>query len=146
MAAPKLYDPTKVKVFLAGIPVRDYGEDTFISLSRMADLRTPTVGADGNVTINRSANMTGTLELTIMSNSATNNVLNILATRDEGFPLAIVDANFAGDLGAATSYAFVANIPDFERGAEIGENVWPILLVDANVAFDALKNVADIIP
>ncbi|MGL5714710.1 MAG: phage structural protein [Paraclostridium sp.] len=137
---PKGYDPTKVKVYAGAVLMKDFGEDTFIKVSRTVPMRSQKVGADGNLTINRSANNTGMMEITIMNNSASNAVLKTLALLDEGFPIAIVDLNFAGDLGASSIYAWVENTPDFERAAEVGECTWPIIVADVDLVFAALDS------
>ncbi|MGL5190544.1 MAG: phage structural protein [Cetobacterium sp.] len=135
---PKGYDPTKVKIYAGGILLKDFGEDTFIKVSRTVPMRSQKVGADGNLTINRSANNTGMMEITVMNNSASNSVLKTLALLDEGFPVAVVDLNFAGDLGASSIYAWVENTPDFERAAEVGECTWPIIVANVDLVFAAL--------
>lgn len=135
---PKGYDPTKVKIYAGGVLMRDFGEDTFIKVSRVVPMRSTKVGADGNVTVNKSANNTGMMEITIMNNSASNAVLKGLALLDDGFPIAVVDLNFAGDLGTSSIYAWVENTPDFERAAEVGECTWPIIVADVDFVYAAL--------
>lgn len=139
MGRPKGYDPTLIKVYAGGILMKDFGEDTMVKVTRAEDMRSTTVGADGNVTVNKSANNTGTLEITIMNNSASNAVLKGLSRLDKGFPVAVVDLNYAGDLGSATTFAFIQNIPDFERAAKVGECTWPIILTDVDMVFKALE-------
>lgn len=139
MGKPKGYDPTLIKVLLGGIQMTDFGEDTMVKVTRTSDLRSATVGADGNVTVNKSADHTGTMEITLMNNSASNAILKGLALSDTGFPAAVVDLNFAGDLGTVTTFAFVQNIPDFERAAKVGECTWQIILTDVDVVFAALS-------
>lgn len=142
---PKGYDPTKVKIIANGIRIKDFAEDTFIKISRNNPMRSPSVGADGNLTINRSADNTGMCEITIKNNSASNAVLKTLAALDGGFPLAIVDLNYSGDLGASTAFAWIENLPDFERAAQLGESTWPIILSNTDIAFAALSAVGGII-
>lgn len=142
MGKPKGYDPTLIKVLLGGVQITDFGEDTMVKVNRTDDMRSATVGADGNVTINKSANNTGTMEITIMNNSASNAILKGLALIDKGFPAAVVDLNFAGDLGTVTTYAYVQNIPDFERAAKVGECTWQLILADVDLVFKALENVS----
>lgn len=144
MSKPKGYDPTKIKIYASGILLKDFGEDTFVKVSRTVPMRSMKVGADGNITVNKSANNTGKAEITLMNNSASNAVLKGLALLDGGFPIAIVDLNFAGDLGASTLYAWVENTPDFERAAEVGECTWPIMLSNVDLVFAALANVASV--
>lgn len=140
MGKPKGYDPTKIKVYAGGILIRDFGEDTMVKVARAVDMRSPTVGADGNLTVNKSANNTGTLEITVMNNSASNAILKGLALLDEGFPVAVVDMNFAGDLGSSSVNAWVQNIPDFTRAEKVGECTWPIILGNVDLVFEALKD------
>lgn len=140
MGKPKGYDPTKIKIYAGGMPIQDFGTDSMVKVARAVDMRSPTVGADGNLTVNKSANNTGTLEITIMNNSASNAILKGLALLDGGFPIAVVDMNFAGDLGSSTVHSWVQNIPDFERAEKVGECTWPIILGNVDVVFDALKD------
>lgn len=141
MGKPKGYDPTLIKVLLGGIQMTDFGEDSMVKVTRTSDLRSATVGADGNVTVNKSADRTGTMEITLMHNSASNAILKTLSASDAGFPAVVVDLNFAGDLGTVTTFAFVKNIPDFERAAKVGECTWQIILTDVDTVFSALENV-----
>lgn len=141
MGKPKGYDPTLIKVLLGGIQMTDFGEDSMVKVTRTSDLRSATVGADGNVTVNKSADRTGTMEITLMHNSASNAILKALSASDAGFPAVVVDLNFAGDLGTVTTFAFVKNIPDFERAAKVGECTWQIILTDVDTVFSALENV-----
>lgn len=142
MGKPKGYDPTLIKVILGGIQMTDFGEDTMVKVTRTSDLRSTTVGADGNVTVNKSADHTGTMEITLMNNSASNAILKGLSLLDKGFPAAVVDLNYAGDLGTVTTFAFVQNIPDFERAAKVGECTWQIILTDVDTVFKALEGLA----
>lgn len=142
---PKGYDPTQIKVYAGNVRMVDFGEDTMVKITRTKPLRSMTVGAVGNVTVNKSADHTGKAEITLMNNSASNDILKGLALLDDGFPFAVVDMNRAGDLGSSTLYAYVENMPDFERAAEVGECTWSILLADVDFVLQALANVASVI-
>lgn len=142
---PKGYDPTKVKIIANGVRIKDFAEDTFIKISRSNPLRSTSVGADGNLTVNRSADNTGMCEISIKNNSASNAILKGLAALDGGFPIAIVDLNYSGDLGASTAFAWVENLPDFERAAQVGECTWPIILSNVDLAFAALSAIGALI-
>lgn len=140
-AKPKGYSPTDVFVYILGHEISYYGEDTFIKVARMEDMRSPTVGADGNVTINRSANNVGTMELTIMHNSEDQAMLNALSISDAPFPVSVQDRNEDGDVGINSIYGYIQSVPDFSRGKNVGENTWVIILADITTVYSALENV-----
>jgi hypothetical protein len=140
---PKTYDPDEVKIYIGPALITDFGTDTFIKVSRAESMRTAKVGVGGNVTVNKNHNNTGMVEITLMNNSGSNAILNGAALLDTGFPLAVVDMNESGDLGASTAGAWVENLPDFERAKEVGECTWSIFVSDVNIVYSALASVAE---
>lgn len=140
---PKTYDPDEVKVYIGPALMTDYGTDTFIKISRNESMRTMKVGVGGNTTVNKNHNNTGMIEITLMNNSGSNAILKAAALLDTGFPIAIVDMNESGDLGASAAFGWVENMPDFERAKEVGECTWPLMVSDVDMIFSALASVAE---
>ncbi|TDX43704.1 phage structural protein [Orenia marismortui] len=131
----KQYDPKKVSVTVAGFVLTGFGEDTFITGSRSSDKRTTHVSAKGEVTFSKSADDTGEVTFTLKHNSPGNAMLKRLYNSDDEFQFACVDANIDGDIGVAGSRCVVKTLPDFERGAEVGEVEWNLLVADYDHAF-----------
>lgn len=137
--ATKTYDPTKVVVTLAGFILSGFGESTMVKASRKEDSYKETVGAQGDVVRNKSANHTGEVDITLLETSASNGVLSTLmladAESDTGIvPLLIKDLN--GTALAVAAEAWVVKPPDLEFAKEQKDRAWKIMCADLEL-FDA---------
>lgn len=130
------YDPKKVNITVDGFVVTGYAEDTFISGERNTEKRSLTVGADGNPDVNKSADDTGTVSITLKANSPANAKLKELYKQDDPFNFLCIDQNMNGDVGISGSECVVENLPNFEKAAELGETEWSLLVFDYENAFD----------
>lgn len=77
------YNAAEINISVGGANISGYASGTFVSISSEAPLYNPTVGADGEVSRSRSNNRSGTLTLTLLQTSASNDVLSALAAADE---------------------------------------------------------------
>lgn len=135
------YDPTKVKIVVDGHVVTGFGEDTMINVSRMEDKRDIHVGAQGETTFMKSANDAAEVTITLASNSPSNVKFRELYAQDEPFVFVVVDQNFAADVGGLGSECVVQNLPDWERGNELGEREWVFIVADYEEAFEDAEGV-----
>ncbi len=125
--AVKTYSPKDVSVIVAGTQITGFAEDTFVSVERDADAFTKVVGASGEVARSASADLSGTITLTLLGTSASNDILSALAIADQvslsgEFPVLIKD-EFGTSLHTAPS-AWIMKQPNKEYAAEVGETEW----------------------
>ncbi len=99
------YDSLNHDLIVAGIRMIDYADDIKISIEYEEDFRTVTVGVDGATTTNEKHNRNAKIDISILANSPLNAILTNLAISGKEFPVAHVDRNFNGDIGAFASKA-----------------------------------------
>lgn len=129
MATTQTYDAAQhLASFLGNALPLATGPDTFLKVSRNQDGYTTQVGASGYGTRSRINDKSGTVELTLMAASQTNDILMAIALSDElapgsgAGPLFIKEAN--GTTVVAAQNAWIKKIPDMERGKEAGTVTW----------------------
>ncbi len=123
----KTYDPKEFSVIVGGHIVGGYDDGTFIKAERNEDMWTTKVGADGEGARAKSNNKSGTVEVTLLQSSGSNDVLSGFALADElnnggQVPVLIKDANGTTVVSAET--AWIKKMPAVEGGKEIGNRVW----------------------
>lgn len=122
------YDPASHSVsFLGNLFADGFGTDTFIKAARNEDGFTFTPSVSGGGTRNKNNNKSGTLELTVMSDSQANDILSALALQDELLgtaigPLFLKDSN--GTTRVSAQNAWIKKQPDIERQKEVGMTTW----------------------
>ena len=77
------YDPANVIVSIGGTPMSGFADGTFVMVSRDEDIFSKVSGADGEVSRAKSNNRSGSLTLTLMQTSMSNDVLSAIAVLDE---------------------------------------------------------------
>lgn len=78
------YSPDKVNVNLGGmVEIKGFADGTFISMTRNSPRTSTVVGAKGDVGITRSADRTGTLELTLLQNSPSNEIFSAMVNAED---------------------------------------------------------------
>jgi hypothetical protein len=75
MASNKAYDPSKSTLALGGLTVSGYAPDTKVVISRTNGVSTPTVGVDGDISVNIDPRKVGTLTFSLMHNSDFNDLV-----------------------------------------------------------------------
>jgi hypothetical protein len=125
--AVKTYSPKDVSVIVAGTQISGFAEDSFVTVERDSDAFTKIVGADGEVSRSASADLSGTITLTLLGTSASNDILAALAIADAislngEFPVLIKDELGTSLHTAPTSWIQKASTKEY--GAEIGDNEW----------------------
>lgn len=137
------YDPKKVNAIAAGIVLTGFSEGTFISGERTTEKRTFAVGAKGDVTVNKSADDTGTITLTLKQTSPSNSVLLTLYNQDKSFPFAVIDANFSGDVGLIGGQCYVQNLPTQSWAGEEETREWTLMSVSYDNTFAVVGEAVD---
>ncbi len=136
MAFAGTYDPAQVVVTFLGNILTGFGPDTFLTVERESDAFSDEVGADGEVARARSRDRRGTVTLTLLQSSLSNDVLSAAAAADElgGLgvgPLLIKD--LTGATLVAAESAWVRKIANVEYGKEITAREWMIRCADMTV-------------
>lgn len=121
------YDPAKHAVSVAGFLIGGFGPDTFIVAERAEDTFSTQVGASGEVARTRNRNASGTITITLLASSLSNNVLSNLAQADElsgsGVgPFQALDIN--GMTVARAPNCWVQKLPNMERAKDLGVVEW----------------------
>jgi hypothetical protein len=121
------YDPSRVSITVGSSIVIGRGESTFVAASRNEDGVTLKMGSDGRGTRNMNTNKSGTISVTLLADSPTNDDLDEIAVKDEDQATGMVtitvnDQN--GNAQANLPFGWVKKIPDLERAKEMGEVTW----------------------
>lgn len=125
----KRYDPKDIIVTLAGAPMEGFAEGTFVNAERTNDSFQTVVGADGEGARAKSNDQSGTVTVTLMQTSLSNDILSAQLTLDElqgdgVFPLLIKDLNGLTIIAAESAY--IQKPPAAGYGRELEDRVWVI--------------------
>lgn len=130
MAFSKDYDPLKVAIHIAGVAVEGFADGTFVTVNRNSQSWTGSSGAGGEHARAKSNDKSGTVELTLMQTSATNDRLSAFLLADENangagkFGFTLTDAN--GQTSVAALDMWVQQPPALEFGKELSDRVWTL--------------------
>ena len=132
----KDYDPNGVVISLgppigegATVTMEGFADGTFITVNRNNPNWSVMSGASGETARARSNDLTGTVELTLMQSSASNNILSAFLTADEAtnsgkFSFYMEDGASGTVISAAEMW--VQQAPTVEFGKELGDRVWTL--------------------
>jgi hypothetical protein len=125
----KTYNPAQVQCIVAGIPISGYADGTFITCGRDNDAFSSGSGSDGEGWRAKSNDRTGTLTLTLLQTSESNDALSALAIADElsgdGVgPLMLKDGS--GRTLFAAETCWIAKTADVEFAREVTGREWMI--------------------
>ncbi len=126
---PRTYDPNKVSCTFKGNIITGYGKDSRIEAERSEDLFTTQVGCDGEFARSVSRNRMGTVKITLLATSPTNDVLSAALALDEltgagAGELSVEDHN--GTSLVRSAAAWVKKMVPLKRGKEVEENEWTL--------------------
>jgi Protein of unknown function (DUF3277) len=135
MAILKTYSPEKVIVNVAGTNIHGFAEDSIVSVVRNVDAFSTKVGADGEVGRSHNPDRTGTITITLKSDSDSNDFLSALAIADDVslagvFPILVEDAN--GTSLHSCDAAWIQKSADAEYNREMSEREWVIYCSQLN--------------
>jgi hypothetical protein len=127
--AVKTYNPVDVAVVVAAIPISGFADGTFIIAARDNPAFTKGSGADGEGWRAKSNDRTGTVTLTLLQTSVSNDALSALAALDEASgdgvgPLLVKDNSGRTLIAAETCW--VEKIADSEFAREVTNREWVI--------------------
>lgn len=122
-----LYDPSQVVVTWGPNLISGFAEGTFIAATRDEDGFFKKIGADGEVGRARNKNRGGSVTLTLLQTSLSNDTLSASQVADEltglgTFPLLVKD--LLGNTLLTAPNAWVKKRADAEFGKEISDREW----------------------
>lgn len=125
----KSYDPASVSIVFAGIPMEGYADGTFITVARDNPSFNLAIGSDGEGARAKSNDKSGTITVTLMQNSLTNDLLSALSIADEQTgdgigPFLMKD--LSGRTLCAAETAWLEKPSDIEFAREISNREWTI--------------------
>lgn len=132
----KQYDPSKVRVIFAGRALSGFADGTFITASRRNPTWTLMSGADGETARSKSNDRTGTVVLTLLQSSSSNDVLSAKALLDElsgtGVGPILIQDLFGTTLVQGET-AFIEKPADIVLAKEIEAREWTLLVSEMNI-------------
>lgn len=85
------YDPEDIILLIGGVPVKNFGSDSAVVISRDGNINEKQVGVLGEVTVNRMRDKTGTLTVTLKGQSEEDKMLDELQALDVySFPVVLI--------------------------------------------------------
>lgn len=123
----KTYNPKRVIVTYRGALITGFADGSFVSVERATDSFSTQAGADGEVARVASADKSGTVRITLLQTSASNDFLSASLREDEltnqgGGPLMIKDAN--GRTLVVAADAWIQRAPNIEFAKEGTAREW----------------------
>ena len=119
MALPT-YSSKCVKVAFNGIPLDGLAPDSFITFSRSVAVTDTEVGADGQVSISKSPDITGTCSIVLQQQSIANKILaGILGQQDASCDIISGDLTIydpSGSLLAVMKNCHIQEAPEIDLG------------------------------
>lgn len=123
------YNPKDVSVVVNGTVLTGFAEDSFVTAEKAEDNYTKYVGALGEVARSKNADPTGSITVTLNHTSPSNAVLNALAKSKDTFSAFVIDRN-SKQVNAGGGTCWIQKPASIERGAEISEREWTIVVAD----------------
>lgn len=127
----RTYDPNQVNLYISGILVTGFAEDTFIEVKRNEPIYKTKYGVRGDATRTRNANKSGTITFHLMQSAVANEKLSELVAADEiaaagtiVFPVMIKDSS--GTSLDSAPEAWIIGYPDATYAREVKERTWVI--------------------
>jgi len=155
------YNPNLVNVTLGGkLTIKGFADGTFCEMQRSTPRTTTVVGAKGDVGITKVADHTGTVVLTLLQNSPTNQYLSAIVnaedTRDELYRADMVIEDKSGSVLAIAHFCHIQEPAPIILGDGQNAKVWtffsenvkyfdlPVGVLDGDGVADAAELVAAI--
>lgn len=121
------YNPGEVSVSVGGFDISGFADGTFVTVARENPAFNLTVGADGDATRAKSNDNSGSITITLLSGSPSNDVLSQLAQADEtsgaGLVVVMVKDNSGSTLALAET-GWIERLPDTVFDREVTEREW----------------------
>lgn len=125
---PRTYDPARVVVTFKGSIITGYGKDSLVEAERNEDAFSLDVGCDGEFCRSANRNKSGSIKLTLMASSPSNDILSAALAVDElsgagAGEFSIADLNGTSLLNCV---AWVKKQTPLKRGKTVAENEWTL--------------------
>lgn len=123
------YDPGLVTVTFGPILITGYGPEDFVTVKRTEPTFEMTAGAGGDVVRVRKRRRDGTVTLTLLQASPTNDLLSAILAEDEELGTGIrpfMLKDLSGTTLVAAPAAWIQGYPEVGRGAAAGTVEWMI--------------------
>ncbi len=134
--AVRTFDPANVIISIGGVPMSGYADGTFVMVARDEDAFTKVSGADGEVSRAKSNNRSGTLTLTLMQTSMSNDILSAIALLDETSNAGIVPV-LVKEIGTLTilmsGEGWIKKFPDASYSKDVENREWILDLASLNM-------------
>jgi len=136
MGAPYTYDPKKVAVIVAGVPLGGFADGSFITAERSNDTFSKVSGADGVVSRAKSNDKSGSIKITLQQSSPSNDILSGIQILDEvsnaGVVLIVIQ-DFSGRTTLVSAFAWIKKPPSAEFSKEISNREWEFECADLDI-------------
>ncbi len=132
----KTYIPKKILVIVGGVPISGFAEDSMVKTVRDEDTFAKKVGVDGEVSRSQNHNRSGTVTITLMQTSPSNDVLSGFAALDELTGAGVVPVLIKDLSGTSTFFSsscWVKKPPEGAYGKEVGNREWVLDTVDIDI-------------
>ncbi len=129
----KTYSAKHCNIIVGPTKLDDFGESDMVSVTRDEGKWVKTIGADGKASRSYVASTAGTVEITLMQTSASNEVLTLLLAGDTAtlkgqVPLFIQDT--IGGSAYFSTDAWIQGPPEVTLGKEVNEYTWTLDCAD----------------
>lgn len=128
MFTQSVYSFKDVICLVGGIPITGFSAaDDCIIVKRRSDVITATVGADGEATVSKSADLSVDITLKLLGTSASNSVIQSFLTTSDTLATVIVPLqiqNLSGLDMCSCLGAVISKQPDLQFGANISDREW----------------------
>lgn len=114
------YDPMKVSVVVGGLVITGFADSSVVTVARNEDIVSTTVGVQGDVAYSENANQSGTITLSLMSNSASLIKLRKMAVDRQEVDVLISDTNEDGGEIISASRCRITKVPDKKKEKTVG--------------------------
>lgn len=72
------YDPKDVKLLIDVVPIRSFGPDTAVTVTRESGITETEVGVNGDASVNKMRNYTGTMTINLINQSLEDLMFDVL--------------------------------------------------------------------
>lgn len=134
--AVRTYDPKNVVIAIGGVPMSGFADGTFLEIVRDEQAFTKVVGADGYTSRVKSNNRGGTLTLTLLETSPSNDILSGIAALDELSNAGVVPIlvkDMSGNSVYFSATGWIQKLPDSAFGKEVNNRAWVLDLADVDI-------------
>lgn len=123
----RTYSPKKVQVLVANQIITGFSEDDLVEIEKADDDFEKAIGADGEVARTQSADESGTVTISLMQTSASNDLLSTLRDTDklsgnDPFPVMVKDGS--GRTIISMVEAWIKKVPNSQFKKRSGARVW----------------------